>query len=153
MGSVQPAGGGDHLAVLEQAVRDRPGDPDALRALANGLHDHREWERAVEIYQQYLQKSPGDPDARVDMGICYFELSQAGGEKGEEYFAKAVGAMETALRKSPGHVPSAFNLGVIHLQHGAVQQSNEWFKRAVAMDRNHPLAQRAQRMLEQHSFQ
>jgi cytochrome c-type biogenesis protein CcmH/NrfG len=143
---------GDHIALLEQAVRERPGDPDALRALANGLHDHRDWERAIDTYQRYLQKNPGDPDARVDMGICYFELSQVKGEKGEEYFAKAVAEIEGALRKSPGHVPAAFNLGVIYLQRGLLQQSNEWFRRAVAIDRNHPLAQRAQRMLDQHAF-
>jgi tetratricopeptide (TPR) repeat protein len=150
--SVPSAGGGDHIATLEQAVRDRPGDPDALLALANGLHDHRDWERAIETYQEYLQNNPGNPDARVDMGICYFEISQAKPERGEEYFAKAVGEMETALKKSPKHVPAAFNLGAIYLQRGAVQRSNDWFKRAVAMDKNHPLAQRAQRMLEQHSF-
>jgi tetratricopeptide (TPR) repeat protein len=151
-GWVPSAGGGDHIATLEQAVRDRANDPDALLALANGLHDHRDWGRAIETYQKFLQKNPGDPDARVDMGICYFELSRAQPERAEEYFAKAVREMETALKKSPGHVPAAFNLGVIYLQRGAVQQSNEWFRRAIGMDKNHPLAQRAQRMLEQHSF-
>jgi Tfp pilus assembly protein PilF len=152
MGSVASAGGGNHIATLEQAVRDRPADPDVLLALANGLHDHREWERAIETYQKYLQMNPGNPDARVDMGICDFELSRAKPEMGEEYFGKAVGEMETALKESPKHVPAAFNLGVIYLQRGAVQQSNEWFRRAIAIDKNHPLAQRAQRMLEQHSF-
>lgn len=145
-------GGGEHIASLEQAVRDNPGDPEALLNLANGLHDHREWDRAIQTYQQYLQKNPGNPDARVDMGICYYELSQANPEKRDEYFARAEDAMENALKRSPKHVPAAFNLGIIHLQRGEIQVSNEWFKRAVAMDKNHPLAQRAQRMLEQHSF-
>ncbi len=146
------AGGQDHIALLEQAVRDRPGDLDTLRALANALHDHRDWKRAIAVYQQYLQKNPGDPDARVDMGICYFELSQLKGEKADEYFAKAVSEMELALEKSPGHVPAAFNLGVIYLERSLLEESNEWFRRAVAIDMNHPLAQRAQRMLDQHSF-
>jgi len=149
---VASPGGGGHIAALEQAVRDRPNDPEALLALANGLHDHREWDRAVQSYRSFLQKSPDNPDARVDLGICYFELSREKPEQGEEFFAKAVGEMETALKKSPRHVPAAFNLGAIYLQRGEVQRSNEWFRRAVAMDKNHPLAQRAQRMLEQHSF-
>jgi tetratricopeptide (TPR) repeat protein len=133
-------------------VRDNPGDAEALLNLANGLHDHRQWERAIQTYQQYLQKNPRNPDARVDMGICYSELSRANPEKGDDYFAKAVEAMESALEVSPKHVPAAFNLGIIHLQRGEVELSNEWFQRAIAMDKNHPLAQRAQRMLEQHSF-
>lgn len=151
-GPVAAAGGGEHIAALEQAVRDRPGDADALLALANGLHDHREWGRAVEEYTQYLQKNPGNADARVDMGICYFELSRSDPAKGKENFARAVSEMKTALKRSPGHVPAAFNLGVIYRQKGEIQKSNEWFKITVAMDKNHPLAQRAQRMLEQHSF-
>ncbi len=151
-GSVAAAGGGEHIAALEQAVRDRPGDADARLALANGLHDHREWGRAIEEYTQYLRKNPGNADARVDMGICYFELSRSDPAKGEENFARAVSEMETALDRSPGHVPAAFNLGMIYLQKGEIQKSNEWLRRTVAMDKNHPLAQRAQRMLEQHSF-
>ncbi len=151
-GPVAPAGGAERIAALEQAVRDRPDDGEALLALANALHDQRAWDRAIEAYQKYLQKNPGNPDARVDLGICYFELSQLKPEKAQEYFLKAVSEMESALKRSPRHVPAAFNLGVIHLQHGEIQKSNEWFRRAVAMDKNHPLAQHAQRMLEQHSF-
>ncbi len=149
-GSVAPMG--DHIGALEQAVRDRPGDPGALLELANGLQDHREWDRAIQAYEQYLEKIPGNPDARVDLGICYFELSRVKPDKAGEYFAKATGEMEAALKGSPKHVPAAFNLGVIYLQHGDLQKSNEWFRRAIAIDKNHPLAQRAQRMLEQHSF-
>jgi cytochrome c-type biogenesis protein CcmH/NrfG/predicted RNA-binding Zn-ribbon protein involved in translation (DUF1610 family) len=146
------SGGVEQLASLEQAVRDSPGDAEALLKLANSLHDHREWERAVQTYQRYLQKNPENPDARVDMGICYYELSQANPERGKEYFAEAVDAMENALKRSPKYVPAAFNLGIIYLQRGELQTSNEWFRRVVAMDKNHPLAQRAERMLEQHSF-
>lgn len=151
-GPVVQAGGEEQIAALEQAVHDRPGDDQALLALANALHDHREWERAIGAYQQYLHKNPGNPDARVDMGICYFELSRTKPDSGEVNFSKAVSEMETALAKSPRHVPAAYNLGVIYLQRGDLQKSNEWFRRAIAMDKNHPLAQRAQRMLEQHSF-
>lgn len=149
---VVQAGGGEQIAALEQAVHDRPGDEQALLALANALHDHREWERAIAAYQSYLQENPGNPDARVDLGICYFELSRAKPERAEENFSKAVSEMEAAIARSPRHVPAAFNLGVVYLQHGDLQKSNEWFRRAIAMDKNHPLAQRAQRMLEQHSF-
>ncbi len=148
---IQP-GGGEQIAVLEQAVHDRPGDEQALLALANGLHDHREWERAIGAYREYLQKNPGNPDARVDLGICYFELSRAKPESAEVNFSKAVSEMEAALKSSPRHVPAAYNLGVIYLQRGDIQKSNEWFRRAIAIDKSHPLAQRAQRMLEQHSF-
>lgn len=152
-GVLNPSAGGEgQITVLEQAVRDRPGDAGALLALANALHDNREWGRAISAYQSYLQKNPGNPDARVDLGICYFELSRAKPEGSEENFSKAVNEMERAIRESPRHVPAAFNLGVIYRHRGALEESNEWFQRAIAIDRDHPLAQRARRMLEQHSF-
>jgi len=141
-----------NLAPLEQAVRDNPGDPAAVLQLANGLHDARDWNRAIDTYQMYLTKVPGNPDARVDMGICYFELAQLSPSKAGEYFNKAITEMEAALKKSPGHQSATFNLGIVNLQMGNTEKSNTWFKRTAAIDSTSPLGQRARRILEQHTF-
>jgi tetratricopeptide (TPR) repeat protein len=141
-----------NLAPLEQAVRDNPGDPAALLQLANGLHDARDWNRAIDMYQKYLAKVPGNPDARVDMGICYFELAQQSPSKAGEFFNKAVIEMEAALKKSPKHQSATFNLGIVNLQMGNIEESNTWFERTAAIDSTSPLGQRARRILEQHTF-
>lgn len=135
-----------------QAVLANPNDPASLLALANGLHDSRDWGRAISTYEKYLEKVPGNPDARVDMGICYFELAQQDPAKAGEYYGKAVALMRTALEGHPDHQPAAFNLGIVNLQMGNIEESNKWLKRAVELGKSTPLGQRAQGILEEHTF-
>jgi cytochrome c-type biogenesis protein CcmH/NrfG len=150
--SVTPTAPMINLAPLEQAVRDNPSDSHALLQLANGLHDARDWQRAIDTYQKYLAREPGDPDARVDMGICYFELAQTSPSNAGGYYTKAIVEMETALKKSPRHQSAMFNLGIVNLQMGNIEVSNAWFKRTAAVDSTSPLGQRSRRILEQHTF-
>lgn len=140
------------LAAREQAVLANPNEPALLLALANGLHDNRDWGRAISTYEKYLEKVPGNPDARVDMGICYFELAQQDPAKAGEYYGKAVSLMRAALEGHPDHQPAAFNLGIVNLQMGNIEESNKWLKRAVDLGKSTPLGQRAQHMLEEHTF-
>jgi tetratricopeptide (TPR) repeat protein len=140
------------LAAREQAVLANPNDPTALLALANGLHDSRDWRRAISTYEKYLEKVPGNPDAQVDMGICYFELAQQEPAKAGEYYGKAVAFMRNALEGHPDHQPAAFNLGVVNLQMGNIQESNKWLKRAVELGKSTALGQRAQHILEEHTL-
>lgn len=150
--SVTPTAPMINLAPLEQAVRDNPSDSRALLQLANGLHDARDWQRAIDTYQKYLAREPGDPDARVDMGICYFELAQTSPSNAGDYYTKALAAMETALKKSPRHQSAMFNMGIVNLQMGNIEASNTWFKRTAAVDSTSALGQRSRRILEQHTF-
>jgi LSD1 subclass zinc finger protein len=140
------------LAPLEQAVRDNPNDPTALLQLANGLHDAHQWNGAISTYREYLARVPANPDARVDLGICYFELGQQDPARQGEDFQKAIEEMETALKKSPKHQPAMFNLGVVNLQMGNLEASRQWFNRAVEVDSTSSLGQRAKQMVQEHTF-
>jgi thioredoxin-like negative regulator of GroEL len=60
--------------------------------------------------------------------------------------------MRTALDRNPTHQPAAFNLGVVHLAMGNVEESRTWLSKAMSMDKDSELGRRAQKMLEQHSF-
>jgi tetratricopeptide (TPR) repeat protein len=130
----------------------RPADTDALLRLANAYHDAGRWEQAVTAYTKYLGEKPADPDARVDMGVCYFEWSKNVPAKGEEYRNRAIAEMKRALKEHPKHQAAAFNLGIVTLNGGDVKGSSEWFRRAAEMDGSTPLGQKAKAMLEQHSF-
>jgi cytochrome c-type biogenesis protein CcmH/NrfG len=145
-------GQGPDLQGLEDAVRMRPADTEALLRLANAYHDAGRWEQAVMTYGKYLEARPGDPDARVDMGVCYFEWSKSVPAKAQEYRARAIAEMKRALKEHPQHQAAAFNLGIVSLNSGDVRGSSEWFRRAAEMDGSTPLGQKARAMLEQHSF-
>ena len=140
------------LKPLEDAVRERPSDAGAQLRLANALHDNRMLPRAVDAYRKYLTMRPKDPDARTDLGICYFQLAQADSINRESLLHEAVTAMEEAFNSAPRpHQPSAFNLGVVHLHLGELEESNRWFRKAVEINRESDLGKRAQNMITQHA--
>jgi hypothetical protein len=139
------------LAPFEAAVKAQPADPAALLRLANALHDNRMMPRAIETYQKYLAMRPKDPDARTDMGICYFQMAQVDTANMMDLLESAAREMLTASRGSPSHQPSAFNLGVVYLHMGKMEESNAWFKKAVEINKNSDLGTRAQAILSQHS--
>ncbi len=140
------------LGPLQAAVVANPGNPEALLKLANGMHDNGLFQQAVDTYKEYLKSRPGDANARVDMGICYYQMGTGDSVNADRLFDLAIAAMETAIRNTPTHQPAAFNLGVVNLTRGKLEESNTWFRRAVALDKNSDLGVRAQQMLSQHSF-
>ena len=152
-----PAGGSANppvdLTPLEEAVRARPSDAAAVLKLANALHDNRMLPRAVDTYKNYLSMRPKDPDARTDLGICYFQMALADSVNSQTLFEQAAAEMEQAFSSKPDHQPSAFNLGVVYLHMGNMAESNRWFSKAVEINKDSDLGHRAQNMLTQHSFQ
>jgi tetratricopeptide (TPR) repeat protein len=140
------------LRPLQAALVANPGNPEALLKLANGMHDNGLFQQAVDTYKEYLKSRPGDADARVDMGICYYQMATGDSANADRLFDMAMEAMETAIRNTPTHQPAAFNLGVVNLTRGQLEESNAWFRKAVALDKNSDLGVRAQQMLSQHSF-
>jgi tetratricopeptide (TPR) repeat protein len=130
------------ISDLEKRVAADPGDMQSLLTLANVCQDGRFFDKAILQYKKYLEKNPRDANARVDMGICYFETSNLV-EAGKE--------METALKYDPKHVPAHFNLGIVNLRAGKVKEANEWFKKTIALAPNSEMGQQAKQILEQHS--
>jgi tetratricopeptide (TPR) repeat protein len=140
------------LKPLEDAVRQNPADPAAQIRLANALHDNHLLPRAVEAYKKYLAMRPKDPDARTDLGICYFQQAQADSLHRESLLGEAASAMEEAFRGAPKpHQPSAFNLGVVYLHLGDMEKSTTWFRKAVEINPESDLGKRAQNMITQHT--
>jgi hypothetical protein len=140
------------LAPYELAVRENPGDLGALLRLANVQHDNGDFARAIESYKKYLAKDPGNPDARTDLGICYFELAKSGEGNREENYRRALAEMERAFKGNPNHQPAAFNLGIVYLNMGDLEKSNRWLKQAVAINAHSDMGHRAQTVLNQHTL-
>ena len=140
------------IESLQQAVDSNPRDAAARLRLANILHDGGILIRAVDNYNDYLKLEPKDPNARVDLGICYDQLALQDTANAPRYFSLAVREMETAAKNNPAHQPAAFNLGIVNLHMGNLEESNTWFKRAVELDPNSELGTRAQKILQQHTF-
>lgn len=139
------------LGPLEQALKAAPNDPAAVLRLANALHDNRMLPRAIDTYKKYLGLRPKDPDARTDLGICYFQLAQTDTMNSVNLLETAAQEMLLANNGSPNHQPSAFNLGVVYLHLQNIDESNKWLQRAVELNKDSELGKRAQNILNQHS--
>ncbi|MBI4548046.1 MAG: tetratricopeptide repeat protein [Ignavibacteriae bacterium] len=142
----------NEIETLQKRVDNNPNDTQALLRLANVLHDVKFFPRAIEVYERYLELDPSDPDARVDLGISYFELSMADTVRGNEYIQAARNEMEKALRYAPQHQLALFNLGIVSLHSGDIEEANGWFKKCIAINPNTESAKKAQQLLNQHSF-
>jgi len=146
------------IGRLQNLVDDNPQDHESILRLANLLHDEAIHQRsllgrAVEAYKKYLAIHPGSENPRVDLGICYFELSKENEDRAPEFVSLALREMETVYKANNSHQAAAFNLGIVHLFAGHTVESNEWFRRAVAIDGGTDLGERAKRLLEQHTFE
>jgi len=143
---------------LQHTVDENPRDEASLLKLANRLHDASMSNptllmHAIDTYVRYLKLKPSDPNARVDLGICYFEMARVDTNNGASLFSKAIQEMETAIRANPDHQPAAFNLGIVNLNAGNLERSTEWFTKAIKINPNSDLGKKAQQLVEQHSFQ
>ena len=141
---------------MEKQVRANPDDAGLTLQLANFLSDNRFYDKAITYYQAYLRRKPKDTNARVDMGICYKEIGQ---------YDEATREMKKALEYDPTHLYATFNLGVVALDEGKmymdqgkmdkanamVEESNDWFRKAVALAPTSDVGKRAQQLLSQHS--
>jgi Tfp pilus assembly protein PilF len=132
------------LQALESArvaAEADPADADAQLTYANGLHDAMMLDQAIAQYKKYLELDPGNPDARVDLGICYFEKKE---------YAAAIAEMERAIAEHPEHQLGTYNLGIVNLNAGNKDKAREWLQKARDLDPASPHGQNAAQLLEQH---
>jgi len=131
----------EQLNAARDAATANPTDPAPQLRYANLLHNAKLLDQAIAQYKSYLDMVPDDPDARVDLGICYFE---------QEKYAEAIQEMERAVSEHPRHILGHFNLGIVNLNAGNREQAREWFTKAHEIDPNSPGGQNALRILQEH---
>ena len=138
--NIQLAG---QISELEKQVAANPADMQAVLKLANMSHDGRFFDKAITYYKRYLEKNAKDANARVDLGICYFENGDT---------EEAQKQMLAALKYDPKHLQAHFNLGIVNLKARRMQEANDWFKKTIALaPPNSEIGQQAKQFLEQHS--
>lgn len=140
------------IQSLENALRSNPNDKETLLRLANLLHDANFHTQAIERYQQYLQLEPKDPDARVDLGVTYFNFALSDSMHYLQFLNRARQEMETAISISPNHQLGLFNLGIVNLHLGDMSKATEWFQKCAAVDSTTETGRKALSLINQHSF-
>jgi tetratricopeptide (TPR) repeat protein/Zn ribbon nucleic-acid-binding protein len=129
---------------LADVVKNNPQDTASILELANLQNDAGMFEQAIINYKQYLSFVPKDPAARIDLGICYYNLQN---------FDAAISEMEQALKYDSKMQIGYLNLGIVNLAAGKMELSQEWLKKAVAIDPNSENGKKAQELLSSHNNQ
>jgi cytochrome c-type biogenesis protein CcmH/NrfG len=140
------------IETLQKQVETDPKDAVSILELANLLHDVKSLQQSIAMYKRYLDLNPSNADARVDLGISYFESSISDSLHREELLDTARKEMEQALTYAPNHQLACFNLGVVCLHTGDAPKAVEWFKKCIAIDPNSETGRRAQQLISQHPF-
>jgi cytochrome c-type biogenesis protein CcmH/NrfG len=144
----------DEVNRLQSSVDANPNDVGSLLRLANVLHDmslkdSKLLPRAVENYNKYLALRPNDPNARVDLGIVYYELSKVDPSNREDLENKSLHEMEAVAKANPDHQPAAFNLGIVSMNTGKRDEARTWLNKAIAINPNSDLGIRAKKILQE----
>ncbi len=126
---------------LDAKVKADPNNLELLLQLANLRNDSGFFQKAIESYQAYLKKRPKDVDARIDMGVSYYNLKN---------FAKAIEEMEKAIKIQPDHQIGLLNLGIVNFTAGNVDKAKEWLKKAVKIDPDSRYGKKAKEFLKVH---
>ena len=126
---------------LEAKIKQNSEDYKSLLELAHLKNDSGLFDAAIVNYKTYLEKNPKDADARVDMGVCYFNLQD---------FPNAIKEMETALKYVPDHQIAHLNLGVVNLSAGNIDVSKQWLKKAYDLNPTSEVGKKAEQLLNNH---
>jgi len=128
---------------LEAKLNANPDDTQTLLELANLNNDSGFYDKAIPLYQRYLEKFPEDADARIDMGVCMYNLGD---------FDSAIKEMKNALEYEPDHQIGHLNLGVVNLTTGNFDVAKDWFQKAVDLEPDTDVGKRAKELLNSHKL-
>jgi ribosomal protein L40E len=147
-----PGQAGREIDSLREIVSGNPDDVSAVLHLANVLSDNRLFQQSIEMYGRYLRIRPSDADARVDMGVAFFEMSFTDSIRQTIDLGQARDIFQEALTYAPGHQKAMFNLGVVDLHLGETTTAVDWLSKCIAVDSTAEIAHRARDLITQHPF-
>lgn len=91
----------------QQSAEQDPKNPEIPLRLANYLYDQKFYTLAIPWYQRTLSIDPKNINARTDLGTSYFYAGQS---------RDALREYREALKISPDHQPTMFNMIVVNLE-------------------------------------
>jgi tetratricopeptide (TPR) repeat protein len=90
----------EQVQQLRAYVEKNPNDSQAVRELANLNYDISNWQRAAELYEQYLKLVPNEADVMTDLGACLRNMGKS---------AEALTVFQRAVDRAPDHWQARYN--------------------------------------------
>lgn len=140
----------EEITQLEAFVKAHPDSNSAVLSLAHLYQDNGHFEKAIITYSKYLDKDAKNAEARIDMGVSYYQLAFNDSLNRVTLFRRAIAEMEKALKYSPNHELGNFNLGIVNFQSGNLDKAAEYFNKCISINPKSTVAQKAKEILDQH---
>lgn len=103
----------------------------SLSSAAQRANDAREYlQKAVSVYLRAVTLEPGDFDANLNLGVCYYQLGRYGSA---ERYTRA------ASRLRPDSAQAAANLGVVLDSRGKHFEAIRAYKNSIELEFNQPV--------------
>lgn len=118
-------------AVLEQILRARPEEPDALQLMGVLRRAQGRPEDAEQFYRRSLKANPGQPQVHHNLG----NLLRAQGR-----IPEAIASQREAVRLKPNYVEAWLNLGLVLADDGDLEGAEKSMRRALHVQPNFLLA-------------
>ena len=127
------------VAELRSALIADPDNPALNLQMGNELFDIGNYRESVVYYRRVLDIDSMHIPARIDLGVCYFNLNLTD---------SALIEMKKALEIDPGHVRGLFNIGVIYYNIGRNVEAQKYWEQLIRQHEASQEAQLARQMLE-----
>lgn len=130
----------EEIDQLKAQVEQSPDDVELNIHMGNILFDNGRFAEAIPYYRKALQLEPNNPDVIVDLGVCYFNLKN---------YPAAKEQFQLALTSNPQHVNALYNMGVVAVQLGDVNELIHYWTKLHEVAPNSEQARRAMEILDQ----
>jgi predicted O-linked N-acetylglucosamine transferase (SPINDLY family) len=100
-------------------------------ALAQQLHEHGDFDKAEQLYNQVLSVLPNHGDALCCLGLLRFQTGDA---------PTAIGLLRKATLTRPMQAKFFYNLGKVHQTLGDIPEAINAYQRAIDIDARQPQA-------------
>jgi tetratricopeptide (TPR) repeat protein len=113
---------------MREALRLYPKNYEALFGLGELYTTTKEYDKALQYYQQALDMYPGDSKAINNLGNTYFRMNK---------YDKAFEILNEAIKKYPDGYEGYNNIGSVYFATGQYEQAAEVYKKAISLNPNY----------------
>ena len=113
------------VKLLSEIIAKQPRNTDAFNNRGLAYADLKQFEKAIQDYNQAIELNPKDARAFNNRGVVYADLKQ---------FEKAIQNYNQTIELNPKYVSAFNNRGIAHQKLGKEKKAIEDFKKAQELD-------------------
>ena len=128
MPSVRTADFSQEIRMLQDLVKEDPGNPDVWVRLGDAFYGGEQYDRAVEAYNNAVNLQPTRADVLAKLGNAYFD---------SEVYEKAIETYSQALGLDAKNADVLTDLGIAYRRTMRPNEAIEAFRKAAQIDASH----------------